>query len=241
VSESDERKAARIATEERCPRCAAIREPGQEYCVECGLHLPTLEGAVPSLRRHWIKRVGWYPGDWIWISAVTLLVAAGGAAVSIVVTTHRSGSGGTTLVASTTTPPATTTSPPKTTTTTPAVTRKRTTKPAKTTAPRRTRPSRRVVPNGRTVWPTGLRGWTIVLGSYPITAGKSAAQTNAAKAARSGLPDVGLLDSSSYASLHPGYYVVFTGHYASQAQAQASLHVAFASGFPGAYPREVSR
>jgi hypothetical protein len=242
VADSDEREAALVATEERCPRCAAPREPGQEYCLECGLHLPTLDGAVPSLRRGWIRRIGWYPGDWIWISVVTLLVAAAGAAVSIVVTTHRGGSGGTTLVASTTpppttTPPATTTAPP-TTTTAPAVTRTTKAKPKLTTT---TTAPRRPTPNGRAVWPAGLRGWTIVLGSYPITAGKSAAQTNAAKAARSGLPDVGLLDSSSYASLHPGYYVVFTGRYDSQAQAQAALHVAFASGFPGAYPREVSR
>jgi hypothetical protein len=241
MAESDEREAALVATDERCPRCGAAREPGQEYCLECGLHLPPLDGAVPSLRRRWIRRIGWYPGDWIWISAVTLLVAAAGAVVSIVVTDHRGGSGGTTLVASTTTQstttrPATTTAPP-TKTTTPAVTHTTTTTPTKTTVPRRTTPK----PNGRTVWPAGLRGWTIVLGSYPITAGKTTAQTNADKAARSGLPDVGLLDSSSYASLHPGYYVVFTGRYDSQAQAQAALHVAFASGFPGAYPREVSR
>lgn len=240
MAESDEREAAVSATDERCPRCAAAREPGQEYCLECGLHLPPLDGAVPSLRRRWIRRIGWYPGDWIWISVVTLVVAAAGAAVSIVVTTHRGGSGGTTLVASTTTPPATTTTPP-TTTTKPAVTHTTTTKPTKTTAPRRTTPTRSAVPDGRAVWPANLRGWTIVLGSYPITAGKTAALANANRAARSALPDVGLLDSSNYASLHPGYYVVFTGRYDSQAQAQAALHVAFASGFPGAYPREVSR
>lgn len=233
MAESDEREAAVVATDERCPRCAATREPGQEYCLECGLHLPPNDGAVPSLRRRWIRRIGWYPGDWIWIAVVTLLVAAAGAAVSIVVTTHRGGSGGTTLVASTTTPPQTTTVPP-TTTTTPAVTRT-------TTTTHTTTPKPRAVPNGRAVWPADLRGWTIVLGSYPITAGKAAAQANADRAARSALPDVGLLDSSNYASLHPGYFVVFTGHYDSQAQAQAALHVAFASGFPGAYPREVSR
>jgi hypothetical protein len=240
VAESDEREAALAATEERCPRCAAPREPGQEYCLECGLHLPTLDGPVPALRRHWIRRIGWYPGDWVWISALALLVAAAGAAISIGVTTDRGSGGGSTLVASTTTPPPVTTQPPTTTappttTTTPAVTHTTTTTPATTTAPVRT------TPNGRSAWPASLSGWTIVLGSYPITAGKPAAQANADKAARSGLPDVGLLDSSSYASLHPGYYVVFTGRYSSEAQAHAALNVAFASGFPGAYPREVSR
>lgn len=235
MTDSSDREAALVATEERCPRCAALREPGQEYCLECGLHLPPLTGAVPSLRRSWIRRIGWYPGDWIWIAAVTLFVAVAGAAVSIIVTAHRSNSHGTTLVASTTTtPPATTTTAPPATTTTPALTH--TTTPVTTTTA-----AAAPATDGRTLWPASFRGWTIVLGSYPVTAGESAPLANASRAARSGLPDVGVLESSDYASLHPGYYVVFTGMYDSEAQAQAALHVTSASGFSGAYPREVSR
>jgi hypothetical protein len=162
---------------------------------------------------------------------VTLLVAVAGAAVSIVVTSHRNGSGGSTLVASTTTTQSTTTpAAPPATTTTPVVTHQSTTTTT-TKAPR----------NGRTLWPAGARGWTIVLGSYPVTTGKTAALASADRAARSDLPDVGLLDSSNYASLHPGYYVVFSGMYASEAEAQAALKIASASGFAGAYPREISR
>jgi cell division septation protein DedD len=234
VADQDEREAAVAATDERCPRCSAPREPDQEFCLECGLQLPPVEGTVPSLRRSWIGRIGWYPGDWIWIAAVTLLVAIGGAAVSIVVSDHRNGSGGTTLVASTTTPPVTTTTPPpSTTTTTPAVTHPTATTTTKTHAPPKA--------NGRTPWPAGLSGWTIVLGSYPITASKASPLASADRAVKSGLPDVGLLDSSNYASLHPGYYVVFSGRYASRSGAQAALHVAVTSGFPGAYPRPISR
>jgi hypothetical protein len=170
------------------------------------------------------------PHDWIRVSVVTLLVAAAGAVVSIVVTTHRHGSGGSTYVASTTTQTVTTTTttPPTTTAKAPVVTHTTTTRP----------PSQ---PNGRTAWPPDLTGWTIVLGSYPVTAGKAAALAAADRAARSGLPDVGVLESASYASLHPGYYVVFTGEYDSEAQAQTALRVAAASGFAGAYPREISR
>jgi hypothetical protein len=237
VTDSDDRDATLVATEERCPRCAATREPGQEYCLQCGLHLPPLTGAVPSLRRGWIRRVGWYPGDWFWIAAVTLLIAVAGAAVSIVVTTHRKGSAGSTLVASTTPPPATTTTAPPTTTAPTATT----TTPAVTHTTTTTKNHAVATANGRTLWPADLRGWTIVLGSYPVTAGKSNPFANARRAAQTGLPDVGVLVSSNYASLHPGYYVVFTGRYGSEAQAHAALHVAFASGFPGAYPREVSR
>ncbi|HWB22280.1 MAG TPA: zinc ribbon domain-containing protein [Gaiellaceae bacterium] len=232
-----DREAAVAATDERCPRCSAPREPGQEYCLECGLHLPPVTGTVPSLRRGWIGRIGWYPGDWIWIAAVTLVVAIAGAAVSIVVTTHRGGSGGTTLVGTTSPPVTTTTPPPQTTTTTPAVTHPRTTTKTKT----KTAAAPPEQTTGRTLWPAGFDGWTIVLGSYPVTAGKTAPLASADRAARNGLPDVGVLDSANYASLHPGYYVVFTGMYHSEAQAHAALRVAAASGFPGAYPRQVSR
>ena len=38
----------------------------------------------------------------------------------------------------------------------------------------------------------------------------------AQEALRSGLPEVGVLDSGEFASLHPGYYVVFSGIYEDQ-------------------------
>jgi hypothetical protein len=37
------------------------------------------------------------------------------------------------------------------------------------------------------------------------------------------LTAVGLLDSSRYASLHPGYWMVFSGIYASEAEATSDL------------------
>src|SRR4029077_4170764 len=68
-----------IAVAERtCPRCGGARERDQRYCVDCGLALPPVDGRLPSLRRRWIRRVGWYPGDWIWVPLLTLVVAAAG-------------------------------------------------------------------------------------------------------------------------------------------------------------------
>jgi hypothetical protein len=94
--------------------------------------------------------------------------------------------------------------------------------------------------NGTLAWPNG-NGWTIVLVSYPKTTGEASAHTTAAKAAKAGLSQVGVLDSSRYASLQPGYYVVFTGIYGSKTDADAAVSTARQAGFGGAYSRQVAR
>jgi hypothetical protein len=91
------------------------------------------------------------------------------------------------------------------------------------------------------VWPVNETGWTIVLVSYPKTFGHPQALDTATKAAKKGLNQVGVVDSSSYASLQPGYYVVFAGIFASRAEADAAVGTARQAGFPGAYSREIAR
>jgi hypothetical protein len=75
-------------------------------------------------------------------------------------------------------------------------------------------------------WPSGQEGWTIVLASYPQTRGRKLAVSRARDARARGLPQVGILDSSAYASLHPGYWIVFTGIYSSEAEAASALQPA---------------
>jgi len=75
-------------------------------------------------------------------------------------------------------------------------------------------------------WPTGRDGWTIALASLPQTEGRRAAVARARRARARGLPEVGILDSSRYASLHPGYWVVFSGVYSSEAEATSALEPA---------------
>jgi hypothetical protein len=75
-------------------------------------------------------------------------------------------------------------------------------------------------------WPSGTDGWTVVLASYPQTKGRKAADARAKQARAKGLPQVGVLDSSSYASLHPGFWVVFSGVYGSEAEATSALEPA---------------
>jgi hypothetical protein len=75
-------------------------------------------------------------------------------------------------------------------------------------------------------WPHGDDGWTIVLASIPQTEGRRKALARARQARGTGLSPVGVLDSSRYASLHPGYWVVFAGIYASEAEAASALEPA---------------
>jgi hypothetical protein len=235
----DERETAIAAADRTCPRCGAAREPDQRYCLECGLVLPAVSGRLPSLRRRWIRRLGWYPGDWIWVSLLTLFVAALGAAAAIVLTRHVNADAGSVFTASapvTVTEPApvpTTTTTPTTidTSTLPTAPEPGTTAPVTPPGPK----------NGRIVWPKNENGWTIVLVSYPKTNGRPAALQTAAKGARSGLRQVGILDSSLYASLQPGYYVVFTGIYPSKSDADAAVTTARQAGFGGAYSRQIAR
>ena len=218
------RREAVAAIEGRCPRCGAPRERTQEYCVECGLRLPILRGAIPALRRGWVRRLGWYPGDWGWVSLLTLLVAVAGAAVAIVfgATTARN---------------------------CPSLAMCSGSSPSSSQAPRTvsrtgTRSSNTSTPapqSGRTPWPAGRNGWTIVLFSYPITSGTAAPSSTAARAARAGLPEVGVIDSGQFSSLHPGYYVVFSGIYSTASEAEAALRSVHAAGFSSAYTRQISR
>ena len=62
--------------------------------------------------------------------------------------------------------------------------------------------------------------------SIPKVEGRDAAVARAEQARRRGLREVGVLDSSRYASLHPGYWIVFAGVYTSEAEATSRLREA---------------
>src|SRR5918992_5819410 len=81
-------------------------------------------------------------------------------------------------------------------------------------------------PAGIVEWPAGEEGWTIALASLPQTEGRRLADTRMRQARRRGLSPVGILDSSRYASLHPGYWIVFSGIYGSEAEATSALQPA---------------
>ncbi len=77
-----------------------------------------------------------------------------------------------------------------------------------------------------TEWPAATSAWTNVLISVPKVDGRDVAVASALQARQKGLRDVGVLDSSRFASLHPGYFVVFAGIYSSQPEAASRLREA---------------
>ena len=89
-------------------------------------------------------------------------------------------------------------------------------------------------------WPAGQTGYTVVLGSTPLSSGLASARAEAARASRAGLPHVGVLVSSRFATLHPaGYYVIFSGVYGIATRAEIAAHAA-ATRYPSAYPRRIA-
>jgi hypothetical protein len=234
---SSKREAAIAAAEQTCPRCGTARSREQDYCVECGLRLPPLTGRVASMRRGWLRRLGWYPGDWIWVGLPTLVVAVAGAAVAIALTDDSSPShGGTTIVASSNRLPRSATLPSV------APSASLPSAPEQgARAPGTNATATTAGQNGKVTWPVTRDGWTIVLVSYPLARGRGAPLQTARRAAGLGLPEVGVLESSDFSSLHPGYAIVFSGIYSSRSDAEAALTSARSTGFGTAYTREISR
>jgi hypothetical protein len=223
-----------------CPRCGTPYEPFQEYCLECGLRLPVTRGVVAYLSHAWQRRIPWYPGDWIWPVLLGLVIAALGAAGAILATRDDDSSATKTEVATTEpTVPADT----GFTETEPTGTGTGVEPPPADTSTEPVEPAPAPPPTGAggvVEWPAGQNGWTVVLASLPESAGRGAAVRSAQNAANQGLTDTGVLNSSEFASLHPGYWVVFSGIHTSRAEAQSALDTARAS-YPQAYVREIAQ
>jgi hypothetical protein len=93
-------------------------------------------------------------------------------------------------------------------------------------------PPRRLV-----AWPAGRNGYTVVLASEPT---RRSALRRARQALREGLRDSGVLSSSQYSSLRPGYFVAFAGIYRTLAAAQTAADRARDRGFDGAYASAIA-
>ena len=229
-----------------CPRCGVAYEPLQEYCLECGERLPTNRGTVGVLAAAWQRRFPWYPGDWVWPALLFLVIAIVATAISAATTS----SSGTTIVATQPNVPLGNGTRGSATATAPTSTLPSAPKPTVTTGPLPKAPGAPSTPSATTPTPpvaAGLAAWpgkgtayTDVLESVPLSAGRTVAVARARQAKAAGLPKAGVLVSADYASLHPGYYVVFSGVYSTPAAAVAALAAAHARGFPDAYVARVT-
>jgi hypothetical protein len=178
---------------------------------------------------------------WLWAALAALLLVAlvAGAIVAVAATRGdkegkpktsiplvSTNTGGTDTIGVSTTPPTVTINPPTGfSTTTLATTTFGTTSTTRT---------------GNISWPSGKDGFTIILKSVPTSQGRAEADAAAERARTNGLTQVGVLNSSDYSSLRPGYWVTFTGIYDTRTQAENNLANARSKGFPLAYAREVS-
>jgi len=232
---AEEPQSSEAAGRTLCPRCGTPHELNQEYCLECGLRLPVeAKGLVPRLGRAWRRQLGWYPGDWVWPSLLALLIAAlAGIGAAAFVSHDEKRAGYVTGTSPFGAPPATI-PPPERTTTTPTV-------PTTQTGTQPVPPKQTPSPTpALKAWPAGKSGWTVVLASLPTANGRAFALAQARAAEHSGLQAVGIIDSSQYASLHPGYYVLFSGVYTSFDDANTAATTAQSRGYRRAYPRPIT-
>jgi hypothetical protein len=208
-----------------CPRCGALVEPGQEYCLECGLRQPG-GGIAANVGSTWQRRV---PGR-LWPILAALLVAAVMTGVAILISRGNDESGPQVIDATGPSSISTPTTEPIPTEPTTAVTEPETT-PTATEPP----PAPQLVD-----WPPSQNGYTIVIASLPASSGRELAIRKAREVLASNLPEVGVIDAGEFSSLHPGYYVVFSGIYDDQRAALEGVGRVQRL-YPAAYIRQISR
>jgi hypothetical protein len=217
-----------------CPRCGARYEADQEYCLECGARLPASGALPPGVASAWRRGRG-RGGSWLPPVLVGLLIAAAMTGIAILIARGTESDAGNILIATGPTgfaPPTTETlTPPEPTTQAETQTE---TAPT-TTAAEPTPPPRTLVE-----WPPSQNGYTVVIASLPAAGGRAQAVRKGREALRNGLDEVGILESGEFSSLHPGYYVVFSGIYENQRDAlRAAPRVQEL--YPVAYIRQISR
>jgi hypothetical protein len=89
-------------------------------------------------------------------------------------------------------------------------------------------------------WPADQSGYAVILASKDAASFMEAdAQAIADQATAAGVPMVGVLDSSLFPSLNPGYWAVFSGPYTTKDEAALAATTIQGQGYPDAYAREV--
>lgn len=238
-------EAAAQDTPAPCRECGAPLAAGQPYCLECGAPTPV----APAITRGG-RAAGWVAAGLIvagiGAGALTWAVAAGdddpGPVIAVTTATDAATDVPATTDATTaealptdtaaTAVPGTDTAagtlpidPSVTATDTTA------TDPPISTAT----PPPATDPQTTADWPAGRIGWTAV-----VSSGRDRSEAIGTKASvRAAGEPAGVLFSSDFATLKPGFYVVFSGVF-SRRDAAAAHSRELAGRFPGAYPRRIA-
>jgi len=218
-----------------CERCGSAASPHQEYCLECGARLPPPDAAALGPA----GRVREGARESLLTVLVAFLVAVVAAAAVVAVQVTRDETEQPLLVQTHPEATAPTATEPDVETALPP---DETAPPEEEPLPPEEEPEPEPPPpppqQQILTWPENTDGFTVILASIPTSAGRAAATARARQARDEGLPDVGVLASGEFASLRPGYFVVFSGVYETRAEAEGALA---AAGVQEAYVGEVTR
>ena len=236
----------------RCAVCGAELDPDQTYCLECGSPTPL----APRIRRP--------KTAYILAGAMVILGLGAGALAYAVANDDDATSAGSSTAPVLTAPtdtmpvvplppetgPSTGPLPPDTTFTSPTDTSggldtggfdtggfDTVTGPADTAPTTEETTTQSTPPTGSSAgdWPAGETAWTAILSSLGIESAATAAKS---KLESQGEP-AGVLFSSDFPDLRPGYWVVFSGTYSTK-QPAVNQATKLRGEVPGAYAREIS-
>ena len=218
----------------RCPACLSPMRSDQRYCLECGERLAVDEippppggGSAFANRNTSILAI---------IAVILIIAGIGLAWVAL-----RTSDGGDDPVATsaTTAPDTTDTSITDPGFTDPGITDTGITDPGYTD-PGFTDPGITDTGGIANGWPADQSGFAVILASKDVVLFTEAdAQAIADQATADGVPMVGVLDSSLFPTLNPGYWAVFSGPYATKDEATTAATTIQGQGYPDAYAREV--
>jgi len=223
-----------------CPRCGAPLRPDQDWCLNCGAAVTTAIAGAPG----WRTPVA-VVGVVLCLAALGLLFAflelsddteQVAQAPTPTPTAAPAGPTGPTANTGPTGPTRTPTGPSGPKGTTPPKGTTGPSGPTGATGATGPRPSPTASPPSGSFadWPAGRTAYTVILESATTREG---AERRAREIQQRGRT-VGILNSSNYSSLRPGYWVVFSGQYDTLSEAQNAAE-GFRSIEPEAYARQV--
>jgi hypothetical protein len=217
--------------ERRCPRCGSTLAPEQEWCLACGAAADT----------EIVEARGWRVP--LYLGGAMAALAVIGVVLAILALANReqevapSPTPGATPSAA---PPGATPTVPPTGTPSPLPT---STPPPDSSPSPEPSPEPTIEPDPSPETGSTFPGWTGADGDYTIIIESNRTQEGAeevAQQAQDAGETVGILESDQYSSLNGGYWVVFSGTYSSQSDAEADLD-ALRDSYPDAYVRQIKQ